>query len=79
MNGLEVLTITARHSALHDNDLFALPRVQDWHTRDSRTRFKTYRVHSVIRADDQCYIRVFEVVVNLVHLENDYKKYVRID
>ena len=67
------LTVAAGHAALHDDDLLALPRVQDRHTRDGRARLERDRVHGVVRTDDERHVRIREVVVDLVHLEHNWK------
>lgn len=66
-----LLTVPAGHPAFHDDDLLALPRVQHWHARDGRAGLQRDRVHGVIRADDKRYVRVPEVIVDLVHLQDD--------
>ena len=56
-------TITAAHTALHHDDLLALPRVRHGHARN--------RVDGVVRANDERHVRVTKVVIYRVHLQHD--------
>ena len=70
------LTVAAGHAALHDDDLLALPRVQHRHACDGRARLERDWIDGVVRADHECYIRVREIIVNLVHLKHDYGQFI---
>lgn len=65
------LTISTSHPPLHDDDLLTLPRVQDGHASDRGSRLQGNRIHGIIRTDDERNVRIREVVVDLVHLEDD--------
>lgn len=67
------LTVSARHAPLHNDDFLALPRVQDRHAGDSRVGFQGDWVNGVIGADDERDVCVAEVVIDLVHFQDDLK------
>lgn len=64
-------TITARHSALHNNNLLALPCVENRHTRYRGVGFKGAGIDGIVGADDEGDVCVWEVVVDFVHFEYD--------
>jgi hypothetical protein len=45
--------------------------VQNGHPRDRAARLERNRIDGIVRANDECHIRVTEVVVYLVHLKHD--------
>lgn len=67
----ERLTIAGCHASLHDDDLFALPGVQDWHACDGGAGLKCNWIHCVVSTNDKSYICIRKVVVDLVHFQND--------
>ena len=64
-------TVAAAHATLHHDDLLTFPCVQDGHPRDCAARLERNRIDGVVRANDECYVRVAEVVVYLVHFKHD--------
>ena len=45
--------------------------MQDGHPRDRTARLERNRVDGIIRANDECHVRVAEIVVYLIHLKHD--------
>ena len=74
-HGVWHIGLATRHSTLHYNNLFALPRVQDRHTCNRTTRLHGDRIDSVIRAYHKSNVRVWKIVVDFIHLENNVVRY----
>lgn len=69
--GIRYVCVPAGHSSLHYNCILTVPNFQDWHTGDRGVRLKRYWVDCVVRADDNCQVRIGEVVVDFVHLKDN--------
>lgn len=67
------LTVSTGHAPLHHDDFLALPRVQNWHAGNRRVGLQGDRVYGVVGADDECDVRVAEVVVDFVHFQDDWR------
>lgn len=76
-HGVRHIGVPARHAALHDDDMLALPRVQHGHAGDGAPGLQRDRVHCVVGADDERHVGFVEVVVDLVHLEHDVVAHAR--
>lgn len=63
----ETRTIATGHTALHDDDLLALPCTKDGHAGDGGAGFEGDGIHGVVCADDEGYVCFGEVVVDFVH------------
>src|SRR5665811_231592 len=67
------------HAPLEHDDVTSLPHLEDRHAGDRAGRvLERGRVDRVVRADDQHDIGVVEVVVDLVHLEHDVVRHLRL-
>lgn len=64
-------TIAARHPSLHHDDMLALPRMENGHARNRRTRFKGNWVHGIVSANHERNVGVTKVVINLIHFQNN--------
>src|SRR5450759_2180117 len=67
------------HAPLEHDDVTSLPHLEDRHARDRAGRvLERGRVDRVVRTDDQHDIGVVEVGVDLVHLEHDVVRHLRL-
>lgn len=65
------ICIPARHAALHNHHMLALPRMQHRHSRNRAPRLHRNRIYRVVGANYQRDVGVREVVVDLVHFEHN--------
>jgi len=63
--------VSARHTPLHNDNLLALPRMQHRHTRNRTTRFQRDGINGIICANNEGDICIREVVIDLIHLEDN--------
>ena len=68
-----------RHAALEHDHVLGPVRIENRHAVDRRCRIRARRgIHHVVRADDECHVRLRKLPVDLVHVVEPVVRYVRL-